>query len=92
MDKRNVKIIDDQYGSKSLQIAWDALFHKGANYSLITSEVLIKLLSKRSFYKVVREIIDAYVKSEDQSSQRYYYVKYKAYRDFLTKILRICRQ
>lgn len=82
-----------QYGSKSLQIAWDALFHKGANYGFeITSEVLIKLLSKAELFTndSLREIIDAYVKSCEETSQypwRYYYVKYKAYRDFLTKIL-----
>ena len=75
-----------QYGSKSLQIAWDALFHKGANYGFeITSEVLIKLLSKAELFTndSLREIIDAYVKSCEETSQypwRYYYVKYKAFR------------
>ena len=75
-----------QYGSKSLQIAWDTLFHKGANSGFDnTSDVLIKLLSKAELFTndSLKEIIDAYIKSCEESSQypwRYYYVKYNVFR------------
>ena len=75
-----------QFGSKSMQIAWDALFHKSANNGFEnTHNVLIELLSKTEVFTndYLKGIIADFISSCENSSTypwRYYYVKYSVFR------------
>lgn len=75
-----------QFGSKSIQIAWDSLFHKSANNGFEnTHSVLIKLLSKASIFTndVLKGIIAEFIGACETSNTypwRYYYVKYSVFR------------
>lgn len=75
-----------QFASKSMQIAWDELFHKSANNGFEnTRDILLKLLSKSEEFTndMLREMIDGFIASCEESGTfpwRYYYVKYDAFR------------
>lgn len=75
-----------QYGSKWMQVAWDQLFHRGANSGFErTSEVLVELLSRTESFTngALAQIADEFLTSCEESSRfpwRYYYVKYDAFR------------
>lgn len=75
-----------QFASKSMQIAWDELFHKSANIGFEnTKNVLVKLLSKEEEFSndVLKKMIDGFIASCEKSKLypwRYYYVKYAAFR------------
>ena len=75
-----------QYGSKSIQLAWDELFHKSANSGFEnTREVLLSLLSRAEIFtdEILQEIADAFMASCEETGiypWRYYYVKYDVFR------------
>lgn len=75
-----------QVGSKSLQFAWDELFHRTANSGFEnTHEVLIKLLSLTESFsnQFLDEIAEKYMQSCEIAGifpWRYYYVKYDSFR------------
>lgn len=75
-----------QYASKSMQLAWDELFHKSANAGFDnTKAILVQLLMTNETFSnsVLDRIISAYiVKCENESTYpwNYYYVKYPAFR------------
>lgn len=75
-----------QYASKSIQTAWDALFHKSANIGFeCTKDILINLLSTNEMFsdKILCDIVDSFI-FECEKKQvfpwRYYYVKYSVFR------------
>ena len=75
-----------QYASKSMQIAWDELFHRSANDGFEhTSKILIELLSKTESFSngFLQQFSQDFIASCEDSHLfpwRYYYVKYKAFR------------
>lgn len=75
-----------QYGSKSMQIAWDSLFHRSANSGFEnTSRILVELLSRAETFTndVLRGIIDGFIATCEEAKLyplRYYYVKYDVFR------------
>ncbi len=75
-----------QFASSRMKSAWDALFHKSANYGFEnTGAVLNGLLAKRENFsdETLREISDAFLaECEEQNTYpwRYYYVKYPVFR------------
>ena len=75
-----------QFASKSLQFAWNELFHKSANSGFDnTGKILCELLSKHKSFNndILKNIADTFV-SECEGKQeypwRYYYVKYDEFR------------
>ncbi len=75
-----------QYASKSMQIAWDELFHRSGNSGFEkTKDCLIKLLSTAKTFtnESLAEIRDIFISSCESSALypwRYYYVKYNSFR------------
>lgn len=75
-----------QLGSRSIDSAWRALFHKSSNKGYNkTKSILIELLSKKEEInnEMLENIIEKYIKNcEDKSlySWRYYYIKYPVFR------------
>lgn len=75
-----------QYGSKSIQLAWDELFHKSANSGFEnTRDVLLSLLSRAETFtnEILQGIADEFIASCEESGiypWRYYYVKYDVFR------------
>lgn len=75
-----------QFASKSMQIAWDELFHKSANTGFEnTSAILIQLLSKSESFtdEFLKQIVTSFISSCEESGiypWRYYYVKYSSFR------------
>ena len=75
-----------QYASKSMQIAWDELFHRSANTGFeVTQGILVELLSKANLFsnELLQNIIDEFIETCEEESLypwRYYYVKYSAFR------------
>lgn len=75
-----------QYGSKTLQFAWDELFHKSANAGFgNTKKILVQLLASYKLFsnEILEEIIDGFVRTCEQKQLypwRYYYVKYSVFR------------
>ena len=75
-----------QFGSKSLQIAWDELFHKSANIGFDkTKDILIKLLGTNTTFtdSILSGIISDYVTACETNGTfpwNYYYVKYPVFR------------
>lgn len=75
-----------QFASKSLQLAWDELFHKSANAGFEnTKEILAKLLATNQSFNdsTLDAIISAFTtQCEDDSVYpwTYYYVKYPVFR------------
>ena len=75
-----------QYASKSMQIAWDELFHRSANEGFEnTRDILIELLSKAESFsnELLEQIRDEFIKTCEESGAypwRYYYVKYSVFR------------
>lgn len=75
-----------QFASKSLQLAWDELFHKSANAGFEnTKEILAKLLATNQSFNdsTLDAIISAFtVQCENDSVYpwTYYYVKYPVFR------------
>ncbi len=76
-----------QFASKGMQIAWDELFHKSANYIGFenTSAILVELLSKAESFtdEFLAKIVADFISSCEESNQypwRYYYVKYRSFR------------
>lgn len=74
------------YASSGMQIAWDELFHRGANTGFEnTKAVLVELLSKAETFSndSLKQIVDEFIASCEAESifpWRYYYVKYKVFR------------
>ncbi len=75
-----------QFASKSMQIAWNALFHKSANLGFDnTSTILLDLLSKSESFtndflsQIVADFISA-CENNGIFPWRYYYVKYSSFR------------
>lgn len=75
-----------QYASKSMQIAWDELFHRSGNSGFEkTKDILIQLLSRAESFtnEGLMEIRDEFISSCESSGLypwRYYYVKYDVFR------------
>ena len=75
-----------QYASKSLQLAWDELFHRSANSGFDnTKAVLVSLLSTNETFNndVLDSIIGKFVEkceNDEIYPWNYYYVKYPAFR------------
>ena len=75
-----------QYGSKGMQLAWDALFHRSANTGFEnTHDILCSLLAKaESFSDESLQMTIAEFLNECESANiypwRYYYVKYRVFR------------
>lgn len=75
-----------QFASKSMQFAWDELFHKSANIGFEnTSNILVELLSKTTTFtnEFLTQIITDFISSCEDSRLypwRYYYVKYDSFR------------
>lgn len=75
-----------QYGSKGLQLAWDELFHKSANYGFDdTKAVLVALLRTNKVFssEILKNIADSFIQECEQQNRypwRYYYVKYSVFR------------
>ncbi len=75
-----------QFASKSMQIAWDELFHKSSNFGFDnTSAILVELLSKSESFtnSFLSQIVADYISAcEDKGifPWRYYYVKYSSFR------------
>lgn len=75
-----------QYASKSLQLAWDELFHKNANSGFDnTGRILCDLLSKYETFSndILRSIADDFIfecEKKHEYPWRYYYVKYDEFR------------
>jgi len=75
-----------QYGSKSLQIAWDELFHKSSNIGFEkTSQILIQLLERHSNFsdEILSDMVANYIadcENKNTYPWNYYYVKYPVFR------------
>lgn len=75
-----------QYASKSLQLAWDELFHKSANSGFDnTKSILISLLSTNETFDndILDSIATNYVaqcEADGVYPWNYYYIKYPAFR------------
>lgn len=75
-----------QFASKSMQIAWDELFHKSANVGFEnTSAILIELLSKAELFtnELLLQLVADFISSCEKANMypwRYYYVKYSSFR------------
>lgn len=75
-----------QFASKSMQIAWDELFHKSSNLGFDnTSAILVELLSKAESFtdEFLAQIITQFISSCEEIGiypWRYYYVKYGSFR------------
>ena len=75
-----------QFASKSMQIAWDELFHRSANLNFEnTSTILVELLSKTDSFTdaVLGQIVADFISTCEKSGLypwRYYYVKYDSFR------------
>ena len=75
-----------QYASKSMQLAWDELFHRSGKSGFEkTKNILIELLSKAESFtnESLMEIRDEFISSCESSGLypwRYYYVKYDVFR------------
>lgn len=75
-----------QYASSKMFSAWDALFHKGANFGFDkTKYVLIKLLETNETFtdEVLKKVSDEFLaecEAKQEFPWRYYYVKYSEYR------------
>lgn len=75
-----------QYGSKSMQLAWEELFHKGANEGFEkTGSILTELLSMEERFSngVLDRIADDFLSQCVEAGTypwRYYYVKYDEFR------------
>lgn len=75
-----------QYASKSMQIAWDELFHRSANSGFDnTKSILVELLSRNESFTndVLDDIAEKFIADCISSATypwRYYYVRYDAYR------------
>lgn len=75
-----------QFASKSLQLAWDELFHKSANAGFEnTKEILAKLLATNQSFNdsTLDAIISAFTSQCENDSVypwTYYYVKYPVFR------------
>lgn len=75
-----------QFASKSMQIAWDELFHRSANLGFEnTSTILVELLSKTESFTdaFLGQLVADFISSCEKSGLypwRYYYVKYGCFR------------
>ncbi len=75
-----------QFASKSMQIAWDELFHKSSNFGFDnTSTILVTLLSKAESFtnEFLAKIVADFISSCEEAGiypWRYYYVKYSSFR------------
>lgn len=75
-----------QYASKSLQFAWDELFHKSANTGFEnTKTILVKLLMSNEAFSdsILDSMISEYMAQCEAASEypwNYYYVKYSVFR------------
>lgn len=75
-----------QFASKSLQFAWDELFHKSANSGFEnTGKILCELLSKYESFNndTLKDIANAFITECEEKQEypwRYYYVKYDEFR------------
>ena len=75
-----------QYASKSMQLAWNELFHKSANAGFDnTKDILVQLLLTNATFSniVLDDIITAYIAKCDAAGEypwNYYYVKYPVFR------------
>ena len=75
-----------QFASKSMQIAWDELFHKSSNLGFDnTSAILVELLSKAESFtdEFLAQIIMQFISSCEEIGiypWRYYYIKYGSFR------------
>lgn len=75
-----------QFASKSMQLAWDELFHKSANAGFEnTKEILAKLLETNQVFtnSTLDAIISAYIAQCETNGVypwAYYYVKYPVFR------------
>ena len=75
-----------QFASKSMQIAWDKLFHMSANTGFKnTSDILVKLLSKTEVFtnEFLEQLVADFISSCEESGLyrwQYYYVKYDSFR------------
>lgn len=75
-----------QYASSKMLLAWDSLFHKGANYGFDkTKDVLVKLLGTSEVFTdaVLKGISDTFMtecEAKQEFPWRYYYVKYSVFR------------
>lgn len=75
-----------QYASKSLQLAWDGLFHKSANSGFDnTKNILISLLSNNETFddSVLDSIVATYIakcEADGVYPWNYYYIKYPVFR------------
>lgn len=75
-----------QYASKSMQIAWDELFHRSANMGFeATRDILVSLLRRAETFtnETLQDIINEFVdtcESVGEYPWRYYYVKYSSFR------------
>ncbi|MDO5445902.1 MAG: DUF262 domain-containing protein [Eubacteriales bacterium] len=75
-----------QYASKSMQLAWDELFHKSANSGFDnTKNILVALLSGNTIFNddILDSIVDKYLsdcESKGTYPWRYYYIKYNVFR------------
>ncbi len=75
-----------QFASKSMEVAWDSLFHKSTNKGFEnTSKILVQLLSKAEEFtdKLLDQIVAGFISSCEESRTypwRYYYVKYDSFR------------
>lgn len=75
-----------QYASKSMQIAWDELFHKSANNGYETTKaILVKLLLKSESFSndILENIAENFISEcciNNTYPWRYYYVKYSVFR------------
>ncbi len=75
-----------QFASKSMQIAWDELFHRSANTGFEkTSDILVELLSKTEVFtnEFLEQLVADFISSCEELHLypwRYYYVKYGSFR------------
>lgn len=75
-----------QFASKSMQIAWDELFHRSANFGFEnTSTILVELLSKTESFTdaFLGQLVVEFISSCEESCLypwRYYYIKYGCFR------------
>jgi hypothetical protein len=75
-----------QFASKSMQIAWDELFHRSANLGFENkSTILVELLSKTESFTdaFLGPLVEEFISSCEKSGLypwRYYYVKYGCFR------------
>lgn len=75
-----------QFASKTMQKAWDKLFHKSGNIKFEnTSAILLELLSKTESFtnEFLTQIINQFINSCKEKSMypwRYYYIAYESFR------------